>query len=333
MKIWTRLENYPCDPERPLILALGNFDGVHRGHQEILQGVVDRARGRKGISAVLTFFEHPQRVLHHSKEPALLTSPQHRLFLFHERGFDLCFLLPFTIPFSKTAPEGFVEEWLAGRLGVREVHLGYNAHFGFDRRGDGRLMRELAAKFKFDFHEARPVKVGEEFASSSLIRHLIQGGDLDRAEQFLGRPFSLFASVIRGRGRGRKLGFPTANLRPHSEILPPRGVYPVEVRETVFHLRPTGRTDEFEYDLEALGEWRQGILNYGVRPTFQETGEAIPEVFLFDFTGDLYGKTVEVVFHSRLREEATFQDSRELVEAIDRDVAEARRYFAARVSR
>jgi len=333
MKIWTRLENYQREENRPLVLALGNFDGFHSGHREILQGVTGRARERKGIPAVLTFFEHPQRVLHCSSGPALLTSPQHRLFLFHEKGIEVCFLISFTIPFSKTSPEAFVKEWLVHRLGVREVHLGYNAHFGFDRKGDARLMGGLAAKFGFEFYEARPVEIEGEFVSSSLIRRLIQEGELTRAERFLGRPFSILASVVRGSGRGKELGFPTANLQPHSEILPPRGVYPVEVRETCFHLKPTGREDEFEYRLEQLGQWRQGILNYGVRPTFQGTGEAIPEVFLFDFTGDLYGKTVEVVFHPRLREERAFQGAHELAQAIGRDVVDVRRYFASRATR
>lgn len=328
MRLWTRLESYQALPDCPLILALGNFDGVHRGHQRVLQGVLDHAKARRGIPAVLTFSEHPQRVLHHSSEPALLTSPQHRLLLFRERGIDLCFLLPFTVPFSKTSPENFVEEWLVKKLKAREIHLGYNAHFGFDRRGNAALMRELAQRFKFDFHESKPVKVEGKFVSSSLIRRLIQEGDLGRTEEFLGRPFSLVASVVRGSGRGRELGFPTANLRPHSEILPPRGVYPVEVREICFHLNPTGQEDEFEYDLEKFGPWQRGILNYGVRPTFGGSSEeAVPEVFLFDFTGDLYGKTMEVVFHPRLREEIRFQDSRELAQAIEKDVAFARKYF------
>lgn len=328
MRVWTRLENYQKDSARPLILALGNFDGLHSGHQEILQRVRDRARLRNGIPAVLTFFEHPQRVLHHSSRLSLLTSPQHRLLLFHEKRIEICFLVSFTIPFSKTTPETFVEEWLVQRLGVGEVHLGYNAHFGFDRKGDARLMRELAARLGFEFHESSPVKIEGEFISSSLIRRLIQEGELGQAKRFLGRPFSILASVVRGSGRGKELGFPTANLKPHSEILPPRGVYPVEVREACFHLRPTGRENEFEHQWEQVGEWRQGILNYGVRPTFEGTGEAVPEVFLFDFTGNLYGKTVEVIFHPRLREEEAFRNARELTQAIEKDVADAGRYFA-----
>lgn len=328
MKVWTKIDRYQPDPERPLILALGNFDGLHQGHRKILQGVLASAKRRKGMAGILTFYEHPQRVLHGSQEPALLTSPQHRLLLLQEAGIEVCFLLHFTLELSRVAPDVFVKEWLLGRLGAKELHLGYNAHFGFGRRGDGALMRQLSKEHGFDFSEAEPVAVEGAFVSSSLIRKTIQEGDLERARLFLGRPFSLFASVVKGKGRGKKLGFPTANLRPHSEILPPQGVYPVEVRIHSFHLRPVQEEEEYRYEVEPPGEWRPGILNYGVRPTFDDSeGERVPEVFLFDFEGDLYGKTVEVLFHPRLREEKRFQSREELAEAIEEDVNRAEAYF------
>lgn len=328
MKIWTRLAQYRVDPSRPLILALGNFDGVHVGHQEILKGVAKHAKKCGGVAAVLTFSEHPQRVLHPSKGPALLTSPQHRLFLFNEMGIELCFLLPFTQAFSKIDPESFVKDWLIGCLGAKEIHLGYNAHFGLDRKGDGQLIKKLSKQLNFDFYEIMPVKVNKEFVSSSLIRELITRGVLNQTELLLGRPFSLFASVVRGSGRGKSLGFPTANLQPHSEILPPHGVYPVELRENRFHLRPSSSRDEYEYVTEKPGRWWQGILNLGVRPTFEDSKKEIPEVHLFNFKGDLYEKTVEVRFHPRIREEKKFQNSLALVNAIKQDVLEAERYFS-----
>ena len=328
MKVWVRLDHFKKNlKDPPLILALGNFDGVHKGHQKIIERVVARGRELKGLPAVFTFSEHPQRVLHHSSEPALLTSPQHRLLLLQEKGIEIGFLLPFTEAFSKTNPEQFVEEWLVAKLGVQEIHLGYNAHFGFGRRGDVELMKILAKRIGFRFYEAESVEVDGEFVSSSLIRRVIREGDLAKARRLLGRPFSIFASVIRGKGRGKNLGFPTANLRPHSEILPPRGVYPVQVRESNFHLKSVGANDEFELITERPGPWRQGVLNYGVRPTFEEGEVEVPEVFLWDYSGDLYGKTVEVVFHPRLREEKEFRSSEELVQAIERDVESAQRYF------
>lgn len=330
MKIWTRLGQYKPDVSRPLILALGNFDGLHIGHQEILRGVIDRAKKRDGIPAVLTFSEHPQRVLHPSRGPALLTSPQHRLYLFHQMGVEICFLLPFSRSFAKIDPDIFVKEWLVERLESKEIHLGYNAHFGFDRKGDGALMRTLSEELGFNFFEVTPVKLNGEFVSSSLIRRLILECRLREAEQLLGRPFSLLASVVRGNGRGKNLGYPTANLQPHSEILPPFGVYPVELRENVFHLKPIISGEEYEYVAEGPGEWKQGILNYGIRPTFGKAEKAVPEVFLFNFHGDLYEKTVEVRFYPRIRVEEKFTNAAALLEAIKQDVLEVQQYFGGK---
>lgn len=328
MRVWTRLEKYRANSRRPLVLALGNFDGVHLGHQRILRTVVERAREQKGLAAVFTFLQHPQRVLHHSQDPPLLSSPQHRLLLFHELGVEVCFLLHFTLRFSQTSPTDFVVDWLVKRLRVKEVHLGYNAHFGCGRKGDSVLMKELAQRHNFGFFEAESVQVNGEFVSSSLIRRLVASGDLIRVRQLLGRPFSIFATVVRGKHRGRVLGFPTANLKLHSEILPPHGVYPVEVRQSRFHLRPIVPRNEFEFVQEKAGCWRQGILNYGVRPTFESSfAPPVPEVHLFDFEGNLYGETIEVLFHPGLREEKRFRDAAEFRQAVQEDIAVAREYF------
>ena len=330
MKIWTHVDRFQKDSRQPLFLAMGNFDGLHLGHQRILRNVAEEAKRGKGVSTVLSFFEHPQKVLGRSHEPALLTSTQHRLFLFYEMGIELCFLLHFTLPFSKTQPAEFVKNILVERLGVRQVRMGYNAHFGVGRRGDSEVMRNLAQRLGFSFHEEEPVKVGDEFVSSTLIRRMIANGELERAQTFLGRPLSIFASVVRGRGRGKGLGFPTANLRPHSEILPPPGVYAVEVREKLYHLRPLSGTSEFEYVLEQPGKWYQGVLNFGFRPTFGLQHEGpVPEVYLFGFEGNLYGKTLEVIFRSKIREEVQFQDGGALAKAAQKDVEHAKEYFRA----
>ena len=330
MKVWTRLESYSPDSERSLFLAVGNFDGVHRGHQKILESLVLHAKKVDGIPGVLTFSEHPQRVLHRASKPPLLTSPQHRLLFFDQMGIESCFLLPFTLAFSRTSPEEFVEKWLVNRLKAKAIHLGYNAHFGAHRRGDGVMMKELSKRLGFEFLEVEPVKIKNQFVSSTAIRTAIQNGDLKLVEEFLGRRFGIFATVVRGKGRGRLLGSPTANLQPHSEILPPCGVYPVEVRERAFHLKPQKEAKNFfVYKKERSGKWYQGVLNLGVRPTFERgPADVVPEVHLFDFKGDLYGKSVEVIFHPRLREEREFGTSEELVQAIRQDAENAKRYFA-----
>ena len=328
MQVWTQLEGYLPEKDCPLILALGNFDGLHLGHREIIKKVLSRARSQNGIPAVLTFFEHPQRVLSRSKEPGLLTSPQHRLYLFNDAGVQICFLPHFTPLISKLSPESFVSDWLVKKLKISEIHLGTNARFGCGRKGDGPLMKKLAQKYQFGFIEEKPVSVRGEVLSSTLIRQKIREGKLLEVQSYLGSQFSIFASVVRGSGRGKALGFPTANLQPHSEALPPNGVYPVKLRENIYHLHPGRNPNQFYYEAEAPSEWRQGVLNYGIRPTFQgESPQPIAEVHLFDYSRELYGKTVEVSFYPRLREERFFGRERELAEQIKKEILQVKDYF------
>lgn len=311
------------DAGKPLVLAIGNFDGLHLGHQKLLSRVVERARALSGLAAVLTFREHPQHVLHPSSKPPLLSSQEHKLFLLEEAGLDLCFILPFTPQFSYLEPEAFVKDLLVGRLGVREVYLGRNARFGRDRKGDAALMRSLAAREGFAFDTIDLEECAGGMVSSSQIRDLIREGSLEEARKRLGRPFSVFGRVVKGDGRGSKIGFPTANLEVASEILPPFGVYPVRVREAgVRRVPEKAGTEKVEI---IRGPWLQGVLNYGFRPTFdKKQGAAVPEVHILDFTGDLYGKGFEVVFYSRIRGERAFPDVEALKNQIKTDIEEAR---------
>lgn len=329
MKVWTQFEKYDKRKnKKPLILAMGNFDGVHLGHQKILQTVVENARKQGGIPAVLTFNEHPQRVLGHSEEPALLTSPQHRLFLFKDIGIEICFLIHFTTALSKFKPDEFVRIYLLEKLGAREIHFGFNARFGIDRSGNCDLMRKLSKQYGFEFFETLAVDIKGQQISSTHIRKAIREGDLEFSRKLLGRHFSLFASVVRGKGRGKTIGFPTANLKPHNEIMPPFGVYPVQVRESGFHLRPCEQEGEYDFLVEKSIPWREGVLNYGLRPTFESSStSAVAEIFLLDYEGDLYGKTLEVVFHPRLRNEKIFENAEELSRTIQNDANNAREYF------
>ena len=334
MRILTDLEFFRPNPDLPLILALGNFDGMHLGHQALLTRVIDKARKRKGISAVFTFLEHPQRILHPESRPSLLSSPVHKLFLLDQLGVALCFLVPFTREFSRMAPSIFVEEILVKRLGVSQVCLGYNARFGHERKGDAVLMQALASKHGFLFEEMPPVRAARDFVSSSRIRKLIEGGNLEEAGEALGRPFSIFATVVKGAGRGTGLGTPTANLEPESEILPPEGVYPVTLR--MIHCEPIAEVSQGdkEFKMNPPGPWLEGVLNYGRRPTFEkEKARPVPEVFIFDFRGELYGKTLEIVFHPPLRREIAFSSSQALQAQIAQDIQTARAYFASRAKK
>lgn len=320
MRILKDLDRFHPDGP-PLFLGLGNFDGVHLGHQALLKEVVRQARGKKGLAAVFTFPEHPQAILHPETQPKLLNSPEQKLFLLSELGLDLCFLIPFTSGFSKIEAVSFVGEILVKRLKVRKVFLGYNARFGHDRKGDTPSMGEWARRFGFEFQEMEPVKVAGDFVSSGRIRKLIEAGNLGEAEQCLGRPFSRLGQVVKGSGRGTELGYPTANLEWQTEILIPEGVYPVFLREVKIQWKKE------TFDAET-GPWRKAALNLGRRPTFEEKRAAlVAEAFILDYKGDLYGKTVEVAFYPRLRSEQKFSDLETLKRQIRRDVGQVRQYL------
>ncbi|HLD50187.1 MAG TPA: riboflavin biosynthesis protein RibF [bacterium] len=320
MQIFTRLESFSPDPKAPLILGLGNFDGVHLGHRKLLSRVTEAARPperkQKGKAAVFTFQEHPQGVLHPQNRLLLLTSPESRFSLFRELGIEVCFFIPFTTEFSRIEPEVFVKDILKKKLGVEKIFLGANARFGHERRGDSKLMARLAGDYGFGFEEILPVESGGEIVSSSRIRNYVQEGRFEEAGQCLGRPFSILAKVVRGDGRGKSLGYPTANLEIGPYALPPFGVYPVKVRVVGERQRAT---------------FLSGVLNYGCRPTFKSgQPEPLLEVFILDFAEDLYGKTLEVVFCPRLRGEITFDGPETLKKQIAQDVENARQYFASR---
>ncbi len=313
MQIFTKAEDFSPAPGISLILGLGNFDGVHLGHQKILSRVLAETKtagaGRKQ-AAVFTFQEHPQSVLHPGSKPLLLTSPEQKLRMLEEFGIELCFSLPFTLEFSQIEPETFAADILKKKLNVEKVFLGASARFGRGRRGDSKLMSELAAQNQFQFEEIPPVNAAGGIVSSSRIRSLIQAGQLAEAEECLGRPFSILGRVVQGDGRGKSIGYPTANLETWGYALPPHGVYPVQVKAP------------------GMMSWLPGVLNYGRRPTFKSSEAlSVLEVFILDFSADLYGKTLEVRFFSRLREERAFKGMDVLKEQIALDVEAVRRYF------
>ncbi len=327
MKIHTNVESFKASSKQPMVLGLGNFDGLHLGHQTLLKKVIGKAQDVHGVSCVFTFREHPQSILHPESKPKLLTSLEHRMFLLERMGIDLCFLISFTREFAAIQPDYFIQHILKERFGVKTVVLGYNAHFGHDRKGDGALMQKLANSMHFEFEETSPVKAAGDFVSSSRIRKLIFEGNLKEASACLGRHFGILAKVISGDKRGRGMGFPTANLDIRDQVMPPEGVYPVLLRQV--HLFPSvsgaeGRSP-LDFKVESTGPWLRGALNYGTRPTF-ETGQHEPwtEIHIFDFKGDIYGEYLEVLFCPRLREEKKFSNAEELKAQITHDIEQAR---------
>jgi riboflavin kinase/FMN adenylyltransferase len=291
--------------QRPVCLAIGVFDGVHLGHQRVIGQVCEDARQHHGASVVLTFDPHPARILRPDKAPPLLTSTEHKLRIIGTTGADACLVLPFTKEFAATTATGFLELLLAHTRQLQEICVGTRFRFGHDRTGDIRLIEQFAAAHHFTAREIKSVKAGDESISSTAIRDHIRHGNLDRAAAMLGRPYSILGTVEKGDGIGHQLGFPTANLNPHNEAFPPDGVYAT-------HIRLTGKT-------------YSGVLNLGRRPTFEDRSHRrILEVHILDFSDDIYGQDIEVIFHEKLRDEKKFSSVDELKKQIAADVAAAR---------
>jgi riboflavin kinase/FMN adenylyltransferase len=295
--------------DRGTVVTVGTFDGVHRGHWAVLQEIRRRALVTGRRSVLLTFHPHPLRIVRPDQAPRLLTTPDEKKEILAESGLDFAVFLRFTPALSRYEPERFVEEILVGRLGVEELVIGYDHGFGRGRSGDADTLREIGRRSGFEVDVVPPVQVGDEPVSSSRIRRAVQEGDMDGARRGLGRPYSLRALVVRGDGRGRQLGFPTANLAGFSieKLVPPPGIYAV---------RGVTRT----------GTW-DGALHLGPRPTFQGAPPTI-ELHLLDFEGDLYGEDVRVDFVEYLREVLPFDSVQALVGQMKADVERTREALA-----
>jgi riboflavin kinase/FMN adenylyltransferase len=296
-------------PEGRPVVSIGNFDGVHRGHRAILDETVRVARSLGAPAGAITFDPHPIRILAPAKAPARLSSAGSRGAEIARAGIDDLWIVPFTHELSLTEPGRFVRDLLVGRLNVRGVVIGDSFCFGRDRLGDLALLRLLGASHGFEAHGVAPVEWEGSPISSSRIRRALASGDVDATREMLGRPFALDGVVAPGAGIGRKLGFPTVNLRPEAEALPADGVY--VTRTTIF-----GR-----------GERIRSVTNVGHRPTLNEAPSPVVETFLLDFSGDLYGERVEVELLARLRPERRFDGEEELVRQIALDVEAARKWF------
>jgi riboflavin kinase / FMN adenylyltransferase len=302
MQIVRGLESVPPE-SRPSAVALGIFDGVHLGHRAILGTALTRARA-DGLEAVAcTFDPHPMEVLQPDRAPRPITTLEERLALIGETGIDAVVVLAFTRDLAAVEPEAFVKEVLLERLRAREIVVGYNHRFGRGARGDARLLQELAPRLGFQAHVVPPMTVEGAPVSSSEIRAALQRGDVTRAARDLGRPYSIAGPVTSGAGRGRTLGFPTANVESERPVLVARGVY-------------RGR---MLVDAAA----HPAVVNVGVRPTFGETTLAV-EAHLLDFSGDLYGRRVRLEFLERLREEMRFPSVEALKAQVARDIESAR---------
>jgi riboflavin kinase/FMN adenylyltransferase len=301
MEIVRGLESYPPDSP-PSVVALGAFDGIHLAHQKILAAAVERARSLGLRALACTFDPHPLVILQPERAPSRITELPESLERIAAHGVDRTVVIPFTREFSLIEPEAFVRDVLCGRLRAREVVVGFNHTFGHGARGDARLLAELAPKYGFVAHVMPPLSVEGVVVSSSAIRQALARGDVARAGKFLGHPYTVRGRVLRGKGRGRQLGFPTANLKPERPLILAPGVY-------------AARASWAEREAGA-------VVNVGVRPTFGE-GEYWVEAYLLEFSESLYDKVLTLAFLERIRAEQKFPDVEALRAQVARDVARA----------
>lgn len=286
------------------IAAIGIFDGVHLGHKAIIKSAVRRAKVIKGKSVVITFHPHPLKVLQPDKPIPLLMSTAHRLRLIGGLGVDNRLLLKFNKRFSNFQPRDFVRKILVDKLKVSEVYIGSDFIFGKNGVGNAVLLKEFGRCYGFKVKIMPMIKIKGRVVSSTTIRNLIMKGRLNEAAQLLGRRVTVFGTVVKGVRRGKSLGYPTANIDPHHEAIPPSGVYAVWVR---LKNRTYG-----------------GALYIGTRPTFAET-EPVIEVYIFNFRKLIYGEDVEIIFIKRLRGDRKFRTQQKLIEQINIDNINVRR--------
>jgi riboflavin kinase/FMN adenylyltransferase len=311
--------------QRPVSLAIGVFDGVHLGHQRVIGQARDDARQHNAASVVLTFDPHPARILRPEQAPPLLTSTGHKLRIIETLGVDACLVLPFDKQFASITATAFLELLVANTHRLREICVGTRFRFGHDRTGDIRLIEQFAAVHGFNPREIKSVKAGDDSISSTAIRDHIRHGNLDRAAAMLGRPYSILGTVEKGDGIGHQLGYPTANLNPHSEAFPPDGVYAAHIRIVERASRPLIPTANGR-DARSTTQTYAGVLNLGRRPTFEgRSHNRVLEVHIFDFDQQIYGEEIEVIFHTKLRGEQKFSSVDELKKQIVADIAAARR--------
>src|SRR6202161_2539655 len=296
-------------PRRPYpVTAIGNFDGVHLGHRAILKAAIDRARAAGGTAFALTFDPLPAKLLVPARAPRVILTPDDKLELLRQSGIDGVIVLNFTLELSLLPPRDFVRDYLCGKIGVRELVEGQNFRFGHNCAGTPAVMVELGRELGFDTDVVGPVKVDGIEVSSTKVREAIATGDMHGASRLLGRCHFLSGPVVRGRERGRTIGFPTANLASETECIPPDGVYATRV---ILDDGP-----------------HPSITNIGMRPTFSEHARSI-EAHIFDFTRDIYGMRIKLELVERIRPEKKFENAEALKTQIAEDLKKAREILAA----
>ncbi|GBD07558.1 Riboflavin biosynthesis protein RibF [bacterium HR21] len=309
MRLYTRLADVPPSPHGRLV-TVGTFDGVHRGHQALLRRLRELSALHRLPACVVTFEPHPQQVLGNTPLPGILTPLPEKLERLRRLGPDEVLVLPFTQELARTEPETFIRQYLVEALHMRGILVGYDHRFGHNRRGDRELLQRLGTEFGFFVEHFPPCLSGNEPISSSRIRRLLLEGNVEAAAVLLGYPYTVCGRVVRGDGRGRLLGFPTANIVPDSpeKLLPAYGVY---IATTEIGSKSYG-----------------GLLSYGVRPTFGQNLPPQLELYVLDFSGTLYNERLCVSFWKRVRAEEAFPTAAALRRQMQADEAYCRQWLA-----
>jgi riboflavin kinase/FMN adenylyltransferase len=302
MKVLKGMEDIPLE-FRDSFITIGNFDGVHRGHQFLFKTLIQEARQENRKTLVITFDPHPKKLLHPDRRPFyLITTLEEKIRLIEKLGIDAIMVIPFSLEFSETTADEFVHHILWDKLHIRKIYIGHDYTFGRNKEGDEAFLSALGRKLGFEVSIMNAFTIDDMVISSTCLRYAILTGDVKKSAEILGRPYNLSGIVIEGSRRGGTLGFPTANIKPVKVLIPANGVYAAVINMG--------------------GDRYQGVLNVGYNPTFADEKLSI-EVHILDFKDNIYGKNLEILFIDRIRDEIKFDSPDSLVRQIRQDIDQA----------
>jgi riboflavin kinase/FMN adenylyltransferase len=283
------------------VVTLGTFDGFHLGHQQIVRSVLEKTKKYGGRNVLITFDPHPRKIVSIKNHIQLLSTLSEKIEILSPLGIENLFVINFTKEFSQQTPEQFVTKYLVDGIGVKEIVIGYDHHFGKGRGGNFDLLNSLGEKYNFVITPVEEFKVGKETVSSTKIRKALLNGNVSKANKMLGRQYSFIGKVVKGEGRGKILGYPTANLKIENEdkLLPAIGIYAAQC--------------------SVNGKWYNSLLSIGSRPTFSFNGRVVPEIYILDFDKDIYNVEILIKVIQRIRGEEKFNSAEELIKQMDKD--------------
>ncbi len=299
MRVFNNISEIERDEKT--VLTIGTFDGVHLGHQQIIKKVVEISKSESLRNLIITFYPHPRKIINPNSTISLLTTQDEQAEILNLLGIENHLKINFTRSFAEITSYQFIKEFIVERIGIKKIVIGHDHHFGKSREGNVDFLKSISAEFGFDVIEILPFEIDSKVVSSSVIRNELQNGNITSANKMLGRNYFFTGEVINGDGRGRTLGYPTANIKLDDEdkLLPMLGIYVVFIF-----------IDGVRYN---------GLLSVGKRPTFYNDGSIVPEVFIYDFQSDIYGKKVKVEILEKIRGEEKFDSAEELIKQMDSD--------------